>query len=269
MNKLVKMAVAASFAGMAMASQASLFVVDSFTTAQNDTAALQDSTVNGSGFWSQVCSGGSDILGGCRDLFVSKRVGSGTSPLNVTQMAVDSGSLYFNNAGTAGGVGIVRWDGNTIGGSASPVAISDVAFAAQINRVGLGGFNLSAQGNAFAIEVQQADAGFDFVLKAYTDATHWSVLVLTSDGIAPQTSSIPFVWFLTPAINLSTGSGGPVDFSNLGALEAEINPSYGPSGTKTAIDLTLGVINIPEPGSMALTGLALVGLGVMRRRKQG
>lgn len=78
------------------------------------------------------------------------------------------------------------------------------------------------------------------------------------------------VWFdptanematLTNPDKIALGSAGFSAFDTIGFRAANIA-----TGTAIRID-DLRIQNVPEPGSMALFGLALAGIGVMRRRR--
>ena len=60
----------------------------------------------------------------------------------------------------------------------------------------------------------------------------------------------------------------PVPFYNLAFESGQLN-NFTPSGTQTingSLDVVFG--NVPEPSTLALMGLGMAGLGIMRRRKQ-
>lgn len=245
MKKFAKMAVAAAIAGMTLMAQAAL-VVDDFTVGQ---AKIEDNTTGDSGVSSTVFGAG--ILGGWRDIYVNKLLPTADpgSALNLRVSSIAPGKLIFSEEDGVFGYGIVRWDGISYAPNAT--------FEGGINATGLGGVSLSGAGSAFHLIVTSADAGFPFTLNVFTNATDWTELTLFSSG--PGDYIIPFAAFAG-----GTAHGAGADFNNVGALEAVINTG----GFATAVDLSIDIIDIPEPGTMALTGLALLGLGAIRRRKQ-
>ena len=181
-------------------------------------------------------------------------------------MDVAFGKLNFSTDAQTAGTGIIRWDGMAQSASGGPV--QTIAFD------GLGGVNLgTVSTDQFELMTVFSDGGFTFRIEAYTfgmGGAQWSAVDIVSlSHPIPATTYIPMAAFLacgfSDAVVTVTCANGGVDFSNLGALQAIIDPL----GSFTSLDLTLNQVTVvPEPSGIALVGLALLGLGVTARRRK-
>ncbi|WP_434361979.1 PEP-CTERM sorting domain-containing protein [Parasalinivibrio latis] len=186
---------------------------------------------------------GAGILGGERDLYV-ELLQQGTSAANGVEINVDSGSLSYATG-----------DGDIASASIQYDGLDGIAET--VDTTGLGAVDFAAAGNAFILDVLSADASFNFAINLWSNAGAVFEQVVLSSGptqiVSPVSLAVSFANFTL------------IDFTSISALEFIINTD-GASGP-VSIDFSIDALTVPEPASIALLGVGLLGIGYMRRRK--
>ena len=241
--------------GYSPVAAAETLAIDLFTVGQ----VAADVANGGTGDSQSTATGIISILGGQRDINANALSGSITDADTPGECDVgdtcsvlipNGGTLRFDNETGVIGSAIIQWDGDD----------QDIALAPD----GLGGFDMTAGGTASALnfEIIVADQAFVFTIEAYTDATHFMKYTIGSTLVEldfPQTRVIPYTVFETPAfcgnpgatgdpqiLAVECGSDGVADFTNLGALQVQLNVPDPDTGLRTeALDMEIGDIEAP------------------------
>jgi len=269
MNKFFKLAAVAAATVLCVQAQAVL-LIDDFATSPQTASDLDGTNATGVAA-GQV--GDASILGGYRDIYVIKTAPAALSLGSGVTATAEAGLFNFSETTGNVGYGVLRYDGVKTYGDAG-VGVTDIRDANPTNWL-LGAYTGTTIGDLTTIGPgisfsYTSDFVFDITILVYT-ADGISVAKQTTavtgfeaDNVTPifQSDSILF----SELIDLATGL--PIDLSMLNdtrAIEVVFNGNLGQASIDLAFTPPTNVV--PEPTSVALVGLALLGLAAAKKRR--
>jgi hypothetical protein len=238
-------------------------ILDTFSTAQSVMMTLPDPS-NPLYFATSTNTAalGAALLGGHRSLAILTTVGDSEDEFRL-RVSTATGTVRFATDSSIKGKGLITYDGSNSGVSTGYTG-NKFNKPADYN---IGGLNFLSLGGGISLFGYADNSGLPVVFTVYRDADNYATGTIDLPGSNSATFGSYNVSFknfvVTGASSLNT------ILTDVRAFTVELNASYASvtPGTDAVIDY-IAITGVPEPATLGLVGLSLVGVGMLRRRRQ-